>query len=1020
MAEIKAIMELVKRLGKSLGKKAAKSVTNELTGEVDITKIILYGIIAIIVLFVYQIILLVGTIMAIWNYFLCSGLFGWFTDCKNDPISNEDVSNLAKRMYEQRRDAGVTVSGGLFRLKSESLLVNGGTSAGIPTLVGNGNAQQVWNHLKQDGFSDQSAAGIMGNFQQESGFDPKADPHDGSGSIGLAQWLGSRKQGLVNFSQAQGVSFLTLEAQLGWFDQEINTGYKKISDSSFKQLTDVTQATQQFEKIYEGASTPDMSKRVQYANDALKSFGGTGGNTSAGTTPPASTTTGTALGDQVVAIAKKYLAEHGANTGANEFIYDQARRTLPIVKYGDCSSFVWTVFHDVGVTLGTYTGTQVTDPNGKFIPNMSDLKPGDLVFFNFDGTHPVTLPNGVHTGVSHVGIYIGGNQMIHFGSTPLKQSDITTPYYKNAFVGGMRMGAAGTGSGAGGGIADPNGMQPLDEAEIWVRILAQTDLNYMENHSFSSKDFKQGGKYYNTNLSKTYDIAYEDYGSESDFKDKIYYYMMKSRFDIYSCYFLKDDGWWKFWGVHCTNPKIKAYVADADKGVVPMTVKSGNDVLFKYTKLELLMNFAPYSLMDKKEFDQWVEYYLKTMYEGVYGPDVSSVTMPGSAPWIVPMETGTYALTTGYTASSHNGVDLGTSNIDHVPVYAAGGGTVIAAGDNNGGYGGEVLIDHGNGYYSVYGHLLPDDIVVRKGQSVQQGQLIGAVGKGTDSSTSESSDSHLHFEICKATKQTTGTNLSPGSGPLLGCDQWANPADPQFSLSFGTNEDTALTTKRAGQFTGTVTDPNDTAHNNMRLRAIGGDAVNMPGYQQYRLGSLSAKYENAGDPGTCSSGVGDPGGVSCGEFQLATAPGTLASFVDPFLKTEYPQYYNALSPYTAGSTAFVQAWGQTYQSDKTGFEQAQWQFIYETHYLPQVQGIKSTIGLDVTTRARAVQEMTWSMAVQHRNNTPGMFRDALGTGWKSMTDAQIITAVYDLRIQRYPGLSTRFIAEKADCLAMLQ
>ena len=74
------------------------------------------------------------------------------------------------------------------------------------------------------------------------------------------------------------------------------------------------------------------------------------------------------------------------------------------------------------------------------------------------------------------------------------------------------------------------------------------------------------------------------------------------------------------------------------------------------------------------------------------------------------------------------------------PVKAADGGTVIAAGWNNTGYGNMILIDHGNGFVTRYGHL--SKISVRAGSVVKQGQLIGLMG-----STGNSTGPHLHFEV---------------------------------------------------------------------------------------------------------------------------------------------------------------------------------------------------------------------------------------------------------------------------------
>jgi len=72
-------------------------------------------------------------------------------------------------------------------------------------------------------------------------------------------------------------------------------------------------------------------------------------------------------------------------------------------------------------------------------------------------------------------------------------------------------------------------------------------------------------------------------------------------------------------------------------------------------------------------------------------------------------------------------------------VYATGSGTVIDAGWN-GGFGNCVVIDHGYGFRTTYGHL--SSIKVSKGLNVKRGDLIGLSG-----STGTSSGPHLHYQI---------------------------------------------------------------------------------------------------------------------------------------------------------------------------------------------------------------------------------------------------------------------------------
>ncbi|PKN97505.1 MAG: hypothetical protein CVU42_15810 [Chloroflexi bacterium HGW-Chloroflexi-4] len=76
------------------------------------------------------------------------------------------------------------------------------------------------------------------------------------------------------------------------------------------------------------------------------------------------------------------------------------------------------------------------------------------------------------------------------------------------------------------------------------------------------------------------------------------------------------------------------------------------------------------------------------------------------------------------------------------PIYASDSGLVVYAGWNNSGYGNMVMIDHGNGYQTLYAHL--NQVSVTCGSSVYQGTFIGSSG-----STGNSTGPHLHFEIRK-------------------------------------------------------------------------------------------------------------------------------------------------------------------------------------------------------------------------------------------------------------------------------
>jgi LysM repeat protein len=114
----------------------------------------------------------------------------------------------------------------------------------------------------------------------------------------------------------------------------------------------------------------------------------------------------------------------------------------------------------------------------------------------------------------------------------------------------------------------------------------------------------------------------------------------------------------------------------------------------------------------------------------------------GVAPAIV--GTGTFVYPVGSRNFSqrywygHPGIDIALS--EGSGVYASDTGTVTFAGWNIYGYGNLIVINHGNGYETFYGHL--SGINVFPGQIVYQGNVIGAVGN-----TGNSSGPHIHFEI---------------------------------------------------------------------------------------------------------------------------------------------------------------------------------------------------------------------------------------------------------------------------------
>lgn len=87
---------------------------------------------------------------------------------------------------------------------------------------------------------------------------------------------------------------------------------------------------------------------------------------------------------------------------------------------------------------------------------------------------------------------------------------------------------------------------------------------------------------------------------------------------------------------------------------------------------------------------------------------------------------------------NHPAVDVDGNEGD--PVYAADNGVIVYAGWNNWGYGNMIVINHGNGWQTLYAHLSAYNVGC--GQNVYQGNVIGQIGN-----TGRSSGPHLHFEM---------------------------------------------------------------------------------------------------------------------------------------------------------------------------------------------------------------------------------------------------------------------------------
>ncbi len=125
----------------------------------------------------------------------------------------------------------------------------------------------------------------------------------------------------------------------------------------------------------------------------------------------------------------------------------------------------------------------------------------------------------------------------------------------------------------------------------------------------------------------------------------------------------------------------------------------------------------------------------------VLGPGNCGVILTGpvgSGAFVWPTE-GSHFISNPFSLDiNHPAIDL--PGFTGSPIHAVDGGVVVYAGWNDWGYGNMIMIDHGNGWQSLYGHL--SQINVGCGQGVAQGEIIGLMG-----STGNSTGPHVHLEL---------------------------------------------------------------------------------------------------------------------------------------------------------------------------------------------------------------------------------------------------------------------------------
>lgn len=303
----------------------------------------------------------------------------------------------------------------------------GMTSGSGPGSPGFGNTGQytgtmqeiVWQFYTNNGFSKQATAGIMGNIEQESTFDPDLVEAGSGEGYGLLQWSHSRKPEIIAKAAELGKELSDVHFQLEFSLDELESERQWIANpgysfapyghlypySDFKSTTDIDWAVKAICWMYlrpKEGPTANMERRLEAGHRYYNEF-----------KDKVFTAPGAGYSGDATGLAKAIMDECYNYEGLG-YTQNTGERPGP-TRYGpthyDCSSLVQKIYLDVaGVDLGPNTYTQVGKHGdasfGIKVP-VSQAQPADLFYYFTNGTS------------EHVSICCGGNRIFHAATEQL-------------------------------------------------------------------------------------------------------------------------------------------------------------------------------------------------------------------------------------------------------------------------------------------------------------------------------------------------------------------------------------------------------------------------------------------------------------------------------------------------------------------------------------------------------------------------------------------------------------------------
>ena len=212
-----------------------------------------------------------------------------------------------------QRKADISISVGNTTIVDGNVVTSNGSAATGGTPGGNTIEEKVWSFLKTEGFTDEGAAGIMGNIQQECHFQldlreqQSGDSHSTDFDVndkhgyGLLQWTyPDAKQGLLDKANSMGGKVSDINVQLAYMKDWGTADWTKVDMhgtrhpdnawESCKKCTDIKESTKLWHDMAERSADTTLSNRYQYAEELYNKHKGKTYSATTDTSNPAVTT----------------------------------------------------------------------------------------------------------------------------------------------------------------------------------------------------------------------------------------------------------------------------------------------------------------------------------------------------------------------------------------------------------------------------------------------------------------------------------------------------------------------------------------------------------------------------------------------------------------------------------------------------------------------------------------------------------------------------------------------------------